>query len=344
MKRVEFLAIAGALAGLLTASCSGDNVERPPPPPINWQAFNRPAVDAGPSTAPTAKETMVAQDYVSALASPAFAKLGPLFDTDAHASFPGMEDAVDRDGAVRTHAALFGAFEQRRFVATRVWRTAGEQTVEWAMSGVQSGDWMGVPATHKPVVIKGISLLWTNDDGTIEDAHVIFDVATAKVQLGAGPKDLAGLAAPSMPTAPTQFFDATPQQPDLAPVVRTALDAFENTAEAAYAAQMDDGIEINTLERADVARGKDAQLAYFKAMHKSIAQLDATVQNGWSVGTYAIVEYTLAGEQLGPIGWVPLQRDRVIKKHNIDVDEIKDNRIVRVWRYDNPGELLVAGP
>jgi hypothetical protein len=164
------------------------------------------------------------------------------------------------------------------------------------------------------------------------------------VQLGAGPKELAVFGRPVMPSGPTQFIDATPQQPDLVPVVRTALDAFENTAEAAYDAQMDESIEIHTLERAEPARGKEAQVAYFKMMHKAIAQLDATVQNGWSVGSFAIVEYTLAGEQLGPIGWVPLQRYRVIKKHNLDVDEIQNGRIVHVWRYDNPTELIVAGP
>jgi predicted ester cyclase len=319
-------------------------VARPPPPPVDWEGFKRaPAASASPS-APTAKESSIAQDYVAALGTPALPRLGPLFDSDAHASFPGMDDAHDREGVVRMHAALFSAFEQRHFVTSRIWRTAGEQTVEWTMSGVQSGDWMGVSATHKPVVVKGVTLLWTNDDGTIADAHVVFDVAAIKAQLGAGPKELAGLAAPAVPSTPPQVFDATPAQPDLVPTVRTALDALENTAEGAYAAQIADDIEVYTAERADPARGKDAQIAYFKTMHKAIAQLDATVDNGWSVATYAIVEYTLAGEQLGPIGWVPLQRDHVVKKHNVDVDEIKDGRIVRVWRYDNPNELLAAGP
>jgi hypothetical protein len=203
---------------------------------------------------------------------------------------------------------------------------------------------MGVSATHKPVVIKGITLLWTNDDGTLADAHVVFDVAAIKVQLGAGPKELAGLPVPAAPEQATQFFDVTPEQPDHVAAVRTALDALENTAEVAYAGQIADDIEVTTAEHPDPARGKDGQIAYFKAIHKAIAQLDATVANGWSVGSFAIVEYTLAGEQIGPIGWVPLQRDRVIRKHNVDVDEVKDGRIVRVWRYDNPIELVAPGP
>ena len=41
---------------------------------------------------------------------------------------------------------------------------------------------------------------------------------------------------------------------------------------------------------------------------------------------------------------MPLQHDRVIKKHLVDVDEVKDGRIVRIWRYDNPIELVAPGP
>ena len=328
----------------LSPACSSETVARPPPPPIDWEAFHRAPPDAGAATGPTLRESTLAQDYMAALGSPAFVRLGPLFDADGRTSFPGMDDAHDREGVVRAHTTLFGALDQRHFVASRVWRTAGEQTVEWTMTGVQNGDWLGVPATHKPIAIKGIALLWTNDDGTIADAHVTFDVAAAKALLGAGPKELAGLPPPTLPTEPTQVVDASPQAPDLVATVRTALDALENDVEGTYASQMADDIEVHTLERAEPVRGKDAQTAYFKTMHKAIAQLDATVQNGWSVGSFAIVEYSLAGEQMGPIGWVPLQRDRVVKKHNVDVDEVVDGKIKRIWRYDNPNELVVPGP
>ena len=344
VKSIARLAAAAPWLLPLVMACSGENVARPPPPPVDWQAFQRTPPDAGPGTGPTAKEATLALDYMTALGSPAFVRLGPLFDADGRSSFPGMDDAHDREGVVRAHTTLFGALDQRHFVASRVWRTAGEQTVEWTMTGVQNGDWLGVPATHKPIAIKGIALLWTNDDGTIADAHVTFDVAAAKALLGAGPKELAGLPPPTLPTEPTQVVDASPQAPDLVATVRTALDALENDVEGTYASQMADDIEVHTLERAEPVRGKDAQTAYFKTMHKAIAQLDATVQNGWSVGSFGIVEYSLAGEQMGPIGWVPLQRDRVVKKHNVDVDEVVDGKIKRIWRYDNPNELVVPGP
>jgi hypothetical protein len=337
---VKSVGTLAAAAGLFAVACSSETVARPPPPPVHWEAFRRAEVDAGPATAPTAKESTAAQDYLAALGAPAFPLVGPLFGADARASFPGMDDAHDRAGVVRTHAALFGAFDQRRFVASRIWRTAAAQTVEWTMSGVQNGDWMGVTATHKPITIKGVTLLWTNDDGTLADAHVYFDVAVAKAQLGAGPKELAGVPTQVPPQGPPQIVDQRPLDPDHAPVVRAALDALENGAESAYLGQMADDVEVDCLDRAAPTRGRDAPAAYFKAMHKAIAQLDATLQNAWTVGSFVVVEYSLAGEQIAPIGWVPLQRDRVVKEHLVEVDEIRDDKIARIWRFANPNEIV----
>jgi hypothetical protein len=60
----------------------------------------------------------------------------------------------------------------------------------------------------------------------------------------------------------------------------------------------------------------------------------------WGVGKFAIVEYSVSGEQLGPIGWVPPKRDNVVRFEVVDVCEMRDGKIARVWRYDNPAEML----
>jgi ketosteroid isomerase-like protein len=310
---------------------------------VNWHSFDVPAaVDAGPS-APTEKERALAVEYTAALSSAAFAQLAPLVDDDAHFSFPGMDDAHGRSSIVHAHEILLGAFDQRRFVTTRAWRTASEQTIEWTMAGIQARDWMRVTATQKPVAIRGLTLLWTKDDGSIADLHVYFDVAAVKAQLGMAPKGLAPIAVPSMPSGPPQIMDQNGQEADNVRVVRTELDALENN-EGMYLNALTDDVEVNTLERLQPAHGKDEARAYFKAMHKSIAQLDTTIDNGWGVAKFAIVEYTIAGEQLAPIGWIPSQKDSVIRFHVVDVNELKDGRIARIWRYDNPNEAVAPGP
>ncbi len=323
------------------AGCS-ESVAQPPPPPVNWQSFSHPVVDAG--AGPTAKESTIAQEYASALASPGFAQLGHLLHEDAHFAFPGMDDAYGREPVVRAHEVLFGAFDQRRFALNRVWRSASQQALEWTLSGVQARDWMGVKAAQKPVTIRGLTLLSTRDDGTIADAHLYFDVAVVKALLGGGPKELADVPAPAMPSEPTQFIDQTPGGPDNFQPVRRALDAIENNDESAYLAEMADDVEFRTLEHPEPVRGKEERRAYFKALHKAIAQIDTTVESSWSAGPYAIVEHWMAGEQIGPLGWVPMQPDHVVKLHVADVVEVKNDKITSVWRYDNSAEANAPGP
>jgi hypothetical protein len=127
-------------------------------------------------------------------------------------------------------------------------------------------------------------------------------------------------------------------------LARSALDALEGTRDGAYTDTMSDDVEIHTLERGQPARGKSEAQAYFKAMHKAIGQLDTTVVNALGVGSYAIVEYTIAGEQLGPILWVPSQRDKAIRLHLVDVVEQQGGRIRSIWRYCNPEEIRAPSP
>lgn len=334
-------ALASALVG-----CSAETVAQPPPAPVDWRSFqSRPAIDAGPS-GPTPNERAVAEGYAAALESPGVSLLTNRLDEDAHFAFPGMRDAHGRDAIVQAHGALFGAFDQRKFAISRVWRTDSAQSIDWTMTGTQTLAWMGVPATGKPVAFKGLTVLWTNHDGSIKDVHVYFDVAVVKGQLGVGPKDLLNL--PQPPVAGTaggsQIFDQTgsPEEKSNVLLCRAALDALENNDLPGYVSAVADDLEVYTLERAQPLRGKDDMRAYFKAMHKAIGQLDTTVANDWGIARFVILEYEIAGEQIGPVGWIPIQREKVVRLHITDVVEMRDAKIARVWRYDNPPEIAGA--
>ena len=332
------------VAGLLLGACSSDNAASPPPAPVDWHAFDLPRhFDAGASGV-TVSERQVAEQYAAALTSPGFAALGPKLDSDAHFQFPGAADARARDGVVQAHEKLLGAFDRRAVTVSRVWRTPNEQTVEWTLTGVQTKDWMGVAPTQKPVVIRGISLLWTKDDGTITDVHVVFDTAVVKAQLGVGPKELLGAPPPAVPSGAPQVFDqgSTPEEAGNVAIARGWLDALESGNEAAYLGAATDDVTVETSERFQSVHGRDDLRAYFKMLRKAIGQLDTTVDNAWGVGRYVILEYTVAGEQLGPLGWVAPQRDKVFRLDKVSIAELSGGKISHVWKYDNLGQLLSA--
>jgi hypothetical protein len=341
---------------LVLAGCSSETVAQLPPAPANWQSLHAlPVADAGPDTV-TALERGIPDIYVKAISSRAgegtdqFADLAPLLNTDlAGFTSPGMPPAHEPKAIVAAHDKLFGAFDDRKMVLARVWRTPAEQTLEWVMSGTQNRDWNGVTATHKPVIFKGVTLLWTKDDGTIIDIHVYLDVALVKAQLGIGPKELLGSPQPTLPSGAPQVLEqattSSVEDDKNVGVVKAALDAIENNKEPVFLGTMTDDLQIETLEHSggplfNPLHGKTDAKAYYEAMHKAIGQLDTTIISAWGIAPYAIVEYSIAGEQLGPIGWIPAKRDNVVRFEVVDLCEIRDGKMAHVWRYDSPGEML----
>jgi ketosteroid isomerase-like protein len=344
-----------SLLPLLAAACSSETVGPPPEAPVNWQSLQSlPVVDSGAEVT-TARERALAYQYALALASPGLADLGPLLDEDVHCASPGMGDANGRGPAVGAHERLFGAFDDRNVVLSRVWRTPNEQTVEWVMTGIHARDYMGVPSTRKQVAFKGLTLLWTKDDGSVTDMHVYVDVAVVRAQLGVGPKDLLALPQAVPPRDPAEVFEQAqvdsedkPDDERTSPsrgrnvnvaLVQSALDALENDNEAAYVGAMTDDVELHALEQPRPSIGKREARLYYTAIHRAIGQLDTTTENAWGVARFALVEYSIAGEQMAPIGWVPAQPDKVIRLQVVDIAEIRDGKIARVWRYDNPAQI-----
>jgi steroid delta-isomerase-like uncharacterized protein len=338
-------ALPVAMAGLLCA-CSGGNAVAPPPAPIDWHSFDVPhgAVVAPPG--PTPRERAVAEAYAAVLGSPDLGALESHLAGDVHFAFPGLPEGRGKESVMRSHETLFGPFDRRTMHITRLWRTESAQAVEWAMTGVQAREWLGAPATGKPVAFKGLTVLFTKDDGTISDVHVYFDVAMVKAQLGVGPRGLAALAPASSSSAPPEEYDQNhglDEANDLL-AARATIDALEKNDEGAYVATMTEDVLVDTLERAQPMRGREEQRAYFRAMHRAIGMLDTTLDIAWGITRYAVAEYFIAGEQIGPLGWVPMQNDKVIRLQVADVMEIRDGKVAHIWRYDNPQQIARSGP
>jgi ketosteroid isomerase-like protein len=320
--------------------CAADTVERPAPPPVDWRSLEAVAStpDAGPPSA-TQPERAVAQAYADALASPGFSSLGGLLDEEAHYTFAGTHDVLGREKVVQAHESELGAIDNRTVALTRVLLAESSQVVEWLLTGTHH-------ATRKNVSVRGVTLLWTKDDGSITDLHLYFDEAALRAQAGQGPRGLnAPAVVPASGELPQRFEHKGSEREERGEAtVRTSLDALENNDENAYAGTMTDDVEWSTLESSEPLRGKVIARGYFKTMRKAIGQLDTQIDHAWSAGTYVAVEYRISGEQRGPLGWVPAQKDTLVDMHVVDVSELRDSKIARLWRYDNPAQLVASPP
>jgi ketosteroid isomerase-like protein len=324
---------------LLGCACAAETVERPAPPPVDWGSLQarHETFDAGTPSA-TERERAAAQAWCDAVAAEGFAPLAQLLDEEAHFTFAGAQYVLGRDKVVREHQARLGMLDSRRVTLTRVLLAESSQVLEWTLTGVHT-------PTHKNVTVRGVTLLWTKDDGSITDLHLYFDEALLLAQVGQGPK---GLTAPPPspargPVALEHFEHAgtAAEEKDLG-AVRASLDALENNDEAAYLNTMTDDVEWVIPEVAEPLRGKAAPKGYFKNMRKALGQLDTQIDHALAAGPFVAVEYRITGEQKAPIGWVPLQKDALLALRVVDVTELRDGKIARVYRYENPLQLLTG--
>jgi ketosteroid isomerase-like protein len=339
-------ALRVAMAGGLLA-CSSENAGSPPPAPIDWHSFDVPHGAAAVPPGPTPRERAVAEAYVGILGSPDLGTLQAHLAGDVHFAFPGLPEGRGKDSVVRSHETLFGAFDQRTMRIMRLWRTDSVQALEWTLTGVQAREWMGAPPTGKPVAFKGLTVLFTQDDGTISDVHIYFDVAVVKTQLGVGPKGLVAPPPAASSSGPPEELGQNHglDEANNVLVARATIDALEKNDEAAYGATMTDDVVLETLDRAQPMRGREEERAWFRAMHRAIGLLDTTLGGAWGVTRYAVAEYFIAGEQTGPLGWVPMQKDKVVRLQVADVMEIRDGKVDHIWRYDNLAQIAPgAGP
>ena len=95
-----------------------------------------------------------------------------------------------------------------------------------------------------------------------------------------------------------------------------------------------------TLSRAQPIRRKEEARAYAKAMLKTVGHLNTSVENVWGFKQFVVVEYVIEGQQTGAYGWIAARKDASFKVAIVDVIELRDGKIARVWRYDNPAEIL----
>lgn len=332
---------SSVLLGALLSACSSETVAMWPAPPVHFRTEPGPAPSSSP-IAPTDKERGLADAYTKALASPSFVELGPMIDEQGRFA-SGAQNTHGRDRVLKGHEEMFGAFDRRYFVTNRVWLTDSthpldSQAFEWTMTGVQARAFLGVAPTGKPVVIKGLTLLWTSDDGIITDLHVYFDEEVVRAQLVRGPTDLQKLPAPSPDAEAGQMFERSGTKEESANVAtaRAMIQALEDDKETTFLSTMDDDVELFTSDRAEPLRGKGPAREYFKTMRRSIRLLDTVIENAWGVRSFVVTEYAITGLQLAPLPRIDFAPGRPLHTQFVDVAEFRDGRIARIWRFADP--------
>src|SRR5450432_1459503 len=102
-----------------------------------------------------------------------------------HEVTPGL--APTKDGVKQFFAAYVGAFPDLRFTAEDILASGDKVVGRVTITGTNTGDFMGMPATGKSVSIQAIDIIRFGDDGLAHEHWGVVDVMAMMQQLGVVP-------------------------------------------------------------------------------------------------------------------------------------------------------------
>lgn len=102
-----------------------------------------------------------------------------------HEELPGM--APGKEGVRQFFAIYLDAFPDLHFEPEEIIVSGDKAIGRLRCTGTNTGDFMGMPATGKSVVVKGIDILRFGDDGLAHEHWGSFDMLGMMQQLGAIP-------------------------------------------------------------------------------------------------------------------------------------------------------------
>jgi steroid delta-isomerase-like uncharacterized protein len=115
-----------------------------------------------------------------------FAILDELFDPGYVLNFPGLAKPLDLAATKQFYRRLYAAFPDLRHDIAEQVSARDKVVTRWTARGTHRGEWMGVPATGKPVTLTGINI-YTVKRGKLAESHVTWDIWGLMQQIGASP-------------------------------------------------------------------------------------------------------------------------------------------------------------
>jgi steroid delta-isomerase-like uncharacterized protein len=267
------------------------------------------AVTPPPAKKPLAeliKENMKA--FEAAFAAHDAAKCAASYAADATFAAPGpmgwKED--NKDGIQKNFAMMFTAFPDAKLTPVRVFMKGNQGAIEGVLTGTNSGEFMGKPATNKKIGHRYLAIMTFNDDGLIKTEHLYQDHSTMMGHLGHGDAKLKWRNVEAIPTMTLEQVssDNNPREAKDADAAKAWLGTWEKKDEKGYLAGLAaDVTKANYMEPADV-KGADKAKHAFEMLHKAFPDIKMTPTNVMAIGDYVITEVEMSGTMKGNLGSV----------------------------------------
>ncbi len=129
-----------------------------------------------------ASEAMVRRRFAE-LDKKNFTILDKMFDPSYALHFAGISSAMNLETTKHFYRMLYTAFPDLHHVILEQISARDKVVTRWAARGTHRSEWMGIPATGKQIVLKGINI-YKLTRGKLSESHVNWDMLGLMQQLG----------------------------------------------------------------------------------------------------------------------------------------------------------------
>ena len=319
----------------------------PPPPPATAEATPPPApADTTPPPAPkpslTDMMTASIKTVTDSLNGHDPAKYASVFAPDGVVKQGGVPDISGRDAIAADIKNLFATFPDLKFAFSRVLSKGNTGVSTWDWNGTDSGaGFMGAKPTSRPVGVSGATVAIYNDDGLIKELHIYSDQSTVAQQVD--PKAKKGtFRAP--PTLATQIETVSAGGPDEDKNLAAGKAMYQllddHKVKDLCAGMASNDAPIDDFSMPMTFKGTKGCSDYINGFVKALPDFKSQpLANQIAIGPYLVSEGTVQGTNKGPMG--PIKATgKPVNLHFIDIVQLKDGKVTRLWSYANGVELL----
>lgn len=342
------------VTGALASACGGQNQQPSQTPgPTASATPPTPSETASnvTSTPPPAAKTLAEKmdDTTKALVDAWNAhdagKISEQYATDAALWMPGMPEVKGRD-AIKAQAQVgITAYPDLKLTPMREWEKGNTLVLEWVNTGTNNGDLAapGMPAkkaTHRPVGVKGISVLTFGDDGLVETDHTYYDMATELAQLDEKAKEGTFRPVASAPSVDLEKHKSTGagDEQKNTDAVNALYQAIDDHKVDAFLGALTDDTTMDDMTSPALQKGKDAARQFATMLFKAVPDVKQQRTMQIASDDFVVTEGVMQGTLKGNFG--PLKAtNKPFALHYVDILQVKDGKIVRGWSYGNTVEL-----
>jgi steroid delta-isomerase-like uncharacterized protein len=275
--------------------------------------------------------------YADAVSARDAKAVGNLYAEDGVLMSAGLPEMKGREAIAKFTQQWFDGFSATKLGFSRVWTKGDVMAVEWTVTSKHTGEFMGIKASNKDTGLQGMSVLWLNADGTIKADHRYSDMATNMAQIGASKEKARPVATMPANTEWIAAKDGDDKNLDVVKKMYTLIDGGADKEKEVWALATDDFSADDYTMPATMKR-PDAQ-KFFQMIFKAFPDLKQSISNTWAIGDYVIVEGVMNGTHKGPLMGIPATK-KTIAAHFVDVSQVKDGKIAKVWSYSNSVEMM----